>query len=97
MKALLIGAAGVLLVGATAALADTIVVEPQQETVIREHIKKEPLASIRLPGIQLNVGSTLPDTVELREVPDVQYRYVVVDGQTVLVDPGTRRIVKVIH
>ncbi|TIP79244.1 MAG: DUF1236 domain-containing protein, partial [Mesorhizobium sp.] len=37
-----------------------------------------------------------PETVELHEVPDVEYRYVVVDNRTVLVDPGTRRIVKII-
>ena len=34
---------------------------------------------------------------ELREVPDVKYRYVVVDNRTVLVDPGTRKIIKVIE
>ncbi|MER9547108.1 DUF1236 domain-containing protein, partial [Mesorhizobium sp. M0437] len=34
---------------------------------------------------------------ELHEVPNVKYRYVVVDNQTVLVDPGTRRIVKIIE
>jgi hypothetical protein len=35
--------------------------------------------------------------VELHEldVPDVSYRYVVVNGKTVLVDPGTRKIVRV--
>lgn len=98
MKAILIGAAGFLMLGGMgAALADEVIIAPEQETVIREHVRKEPLASIQLPGIELNIGSTVPDTVELHEVPDVQYRYVVVDGRTVLVDPGTRRIVKVIN
>ena len=86
-----------LLSGVGAALAEDIIIAPEQETVIREYVKKEPMASLKLPGVELNIGSTLPDTVELREIPDVQYRYVVVDGQTVLVDPGTRRIVKVIN
>ncbi|ESW85196.1 MULTISPECIES: DUF1236 domain-containing protein [unclassified Mesorhizobium] len=86
-----------LLAGIGAAAAQDVVIEPQQETIVREYVKKQPLASVQLPGVELNVGSTLPDTVELHEVPDVKYRYVVVDNRTVLVDPGTRRIVKVIE
>ncbi|MER8477034.1 DUF1236 domain-containing protein [Mesorhizobium sp. M1163] len=86
-----------LLAGIGAAAAQDVVIEPQQETIVREYVKKQPLASVQLPGVELNVGSTLPDTVELHEVPDVKYRYVVVDNRTVLVDPGTRRIVKVIQ
>ncbi|TIP69919.1 MAG: DUF1236 domain-containing protein, partial [Mesorhizobium sp.] len=54
-----------------------------------------PVASLSLPGVELNIGTALPETVELYEVPDVQYRYVVIEGRTVLVDPGTRKIVKV--
>ncbi|WP_287345882.1 DUF1236 domain-containing protein [Mesorhizobium sp.] len=69
----------------------------EQETVIREYVKKQPLASVKVPGIELNIGSTLPETVELHEVPDTKYRYVVVDNRTVVVDPGTRKIIKVIE
>ncbi|RUX33512.1 DUF1236 domain-containing protein, partial [Mesorhizobium sp. M4A.F.Ca.ET.050.02.1.1] len=74
-----------MIAGIGAAVADQIIVTPEQRTVVREYVHKHPLASINLLGLELNVGSTLPDTVELREVPDVQYRYVVVDGRTVLV------------
>ncbi|TIX36728.1 MAG: hypothetical protein E5V36_25090, partial [Mesorhizobium sp.] len=56
-----------LLVGVGAAAAQDVVIEPQQETVIREYVKKQPLASVKIPGVELNIGSTLPDTVELRE------------------------------
>ncbi|TIW47366.1 MAG: DUF1236 domain-containing protein, partial [Mesorhizobium sp.] len=84
-----------LLAGIGAAAADTLIIQPEQETVIREYVKKKPLASVALPGVELNIGTTLPDTVELYEVPDVQYRYVVIDNRTVLVDPGTRKIIKV--
>ncbi|MER9230458.1 DUF1236 domain-containing protein [Mesorhizobium sp. M0437] len=84
-----------LLAGIGAAAAQDVVIEPQQETVIKEYVHKQPLASVKIPGVELNIGSTLPDTVELREVPNVKYRYVVVDNRTVLVDPSTRRIVKV--
>ena len=87
------------LIGSTAAAtAQTVVIAPEQETVIREYVRKEPVASITLPGVELNVGSTIPETVELREIeaPDVNYRYVVVDDRTVLIDPNTRTIVRVL-
>ncbi|ESY74931.1 DUF1236 domain-containing protein [Mesorhizobium sp. M0051] len=88
----------ILLAGIGVATADEVIVTPEQQTVIREYVHKHPLASINLLGVELSVGSALPDTVELRsiDVPDVKYKYVVVGNHTVLVDPGTRKIVKVI-
>ena len=99
MKIHLVPAAAglVLLTGVGVATADQVIVTPEQQTVIREYVDRHPLASISLLGVELNVGSTLPDTVELHEVPDVEYRYVVVNDRTVLVEPGTRRIVQVIE
>jgi len=41
------------------------------------------------------VGAVLPRSVVVREVPQYQYRYAVVNGRTVLVEPGTNRIVYV--
>ena len=86
-----------LLAGVSLASAQTVVIQPEQEVVIKEYVQKKPLASIDLPGVELNIGSTLPDEVELHavEVPDVSYEYVVVDNRTVLVEPGTRRIVHI--
>ncbi|TRC98310.1 DUF1236 domain-containing protein [Mesorhizobium sp. WSM4303] len=97
MKIYLTGTAAALLLlaGIGVAAAEDIIIQPEQDTVIREYVKKQPLASVKLPGVELNVGTALPDTVELHEVPNVQYRYVVIDNRTVLVDPGTRKIVKV--
>ena len=92
--------AGIFLLGASGiALAQTVIVTPEQETVVREYVKKKPIASISLPGVELNIGTALPDTVELHalDVPDVTYQYVVVDGRTLLVDPGTRKIVHIIN
>jgi hypothetical protein len=87
----------ILLAGVSLASAQAVVIEPQQEVVIKEYVKKKPLASINLPGVELNIGSTVPREVELHavEVPDVNYEYVVVDNRTVLVEPGTGRIVQV--
>jgi hypothetical protein len=100
MKFYLPGAAGLmLLAGVAGVAAQDVIIAPEQEVVIKEYVQKRPLASISLPGIELNIGSRIPDEVELHavEVPDVEYQYVVVDNRTVLVDPGTRKIVKVIN
>ena len=88
-------AAVLLLAGLGAAAAEDIIIQPEQETVIREYVKKQPLASLKLPGVELNVGTALPDTVELHEVPNVKYRYTVIDNRTVVVDPSTHKIIKV--
>lgn len=102
MKKQLTGAVSALFILAAAGAAaaqTTVVIQPEQETVIREYVEKNPIASIELPGIELNIGSTVPETVELHELqaPGVEYRYIVVDGRTVLVDPGTREIVHIIQ
>ena len=93
--------AGLLLLGgAGLAAAQDVVIAPEQETVIREYATKQSVAPAEVPAdVQVTVGSTLPDTVELHtlDVPDVKYSYVVVDGKTVLVEPDTRKIVHVIQ
>ena len=61
VQALLAGI--VLLGGLQIASAETVVIAPEQETVIREYVKKKPIASIDLPGVELNIGSTVPDPV----------------------------------
>ena len=43
------------------------------------------------------VGATLPETVELREIPDYEYRYVYVNGVPVLVEAETRQIVRIVR
>lgn len=91
-------AAVVLMSGFGAAMAqDVIVVQPEQKTIVREYIKKEPLASVNLLGVELKLGSPVPDTVQLREVPNVKYRVAVINDQTVLVDPETHQIVEVLN
>ena len=92
-------AAAALIGGAGLAAAQDVVIQPQQQTVIREYVHKNPLASISLLGLELNVGSTVPDEVELHriDIPDVRYQYVVINDHTVLVDPDTRRIIEVVR
>ena len=87
-----------LVAGAQAVWAQTVVIEPEQETVIREYVKSKPIASIDLPGVELNIGKTVPETVEIHkiEAPDVDYSYTVVGGRTYVVEPGTRKIIHVL-
>jgi hypothetical protein len=89
----------ILSAGAQVVSAQTVVIAPEQETVIREYVKTKPVASVDLPGIELNIGATVPDTVELHkiEAPDVAYSYTVVGNRTYVVEPGTRKIVHVLN
>lgn len=91
-----------LLTGAGAAMAQDVVIAPEQETVIREYVVKHRVQPVAPPpGVEVTVGTTLPDTVEIQtlDVPDMttKYSYVVLDGRTVLVEPGTRKIVHILR
>ncbi|BCG83799.1 DUF1236 domain-containing protein [Mesorhizobium sp. 113-3-3] len=102
MKKYLVGAAGTLVLIAgigTSFAEDVVILKPEQQTVVREYIHKQKLASVSLLGIELNVGTALPDTVELHtiDVPDVRYKYTVVGDHAVLVDPDTRKVVQIVE
>ena len=95
-------AAGLLTAGTAYALADTVVIAPEQQRVIHEYVVKQAPPPVVLPSdTAVEVGTVVPEAVEIRQldVPDmqVQYDYMVVNGQTVLVDPQTRKIVQIIH
>jgi hypothetical protein len=95
-------AAGLLTAGTAYALADTVVIAPEQQRVIHEYVVQQAPPPVVLPSdTTMEVGTVVPDTVEIRQldVPDmqVQYDYMIVNGETVLVDPQTRKIVQIIH
>lgn len=77
--------------------SETIIIQPEQRTVIREYVIKNPVASVEILGLEPNLGTRVPDTVELYEVPEVDYRYGVVEGRTIVVDPVTNEIVDIIE
>ena len=89
--------AAALVLGTGAAVAQDIIIAPEQEVVIREYVKKDPLASIKLPGIELNVGTELPETVVRRRVESTDYEYVVIDDRTVIVEPATRKVIRILE
>lgn len=83
------GTAGVVAGGTTGTLVDP----PER---VREYVTNNQLDPVYLEG-EVVVGAGLPETLTLQEIPDYEYRYVYVNGQPVLVDSGTRRIVYVVR
>ena len=63
---------------------------------VRTYVTGNRVDPVYLDG-EVVVGAGIPDNVEIREIPDYEYRYVYVNGQPALVDPGTRRIVYVMR
>jgi Protein of unknown function (DUF1236) len=78
---------------------DGIAVE--QRPAFREYIVREHVPTYTIPE-RVIVGRVLPETgVTYHDVPQTfgatPYRYTVVNGRTVLVEPRTRRIVQVVE
>ena len=100
-----------MMAGAGVASADstttvtTTTISPQQETTIYRTITHEQVAvQPPPPDWSPSVGIEVPAQVQLYqmpstvEVPSVRSdRYTVVNGHVVLVDPGTRRVVRIIE
>lgn len=87
----------ILFAGTVFAAAQTVVVTPEQEVVVREYVKTNPVVVERPSNFELVVGAIVPDILKpgaLAEntMPN-QYQYVVMDGRTVLIDPQTRKVV----
>ncbi len=61
---------------------------------VRTYITQNPVDTVYVEG-EAVVGATLPNTVAVQPIPDYEYQYVTINGQPVLVDPGTRRVVYV--
>ena len=76
-------------------------IEQEQLPAFREYVIRERIPNYSVPE-RVIVGTVLPeDGVIFYDVPQTygvtSYRYTVVNGRTVLVEPRTRRIVQVIE
>jgi hypothetical protein len=72
-----------------------------QRPAFREYVVRERVPNYSIPE-RVIVGGVLPETgVTYYDVPQtygvMPYRYTVVNGQTVLVEPRSRRIVQVVE
>lgn len=86
--------------GGTVVVSEHQGIAADQRSAFREYIVRE-----RVPNYTIServvVGTVLPETgITTYDVPQTYgstpYRYTVVNGQTILVEPRTRRIVQVV-
>lgn len=89
-----IGAAVGGIAGATAGATAGTAIDPAPE--LRTYVLENQVEPVYLEG-EVVVGAGIPETVELYEIPDYEYRYVYVNGQPVIVEPTDRRIVYVVR
>jgi uncharacterized protein YraI len=83
-------------VGAVAGAATGGFAEGALAPEARAYVVENPVEPVYLEG-EVVVGAQLPETVEIREIPDYEYRYVYVNHQPVIVEPDTRRIVYIVR
>jgi hypothetical protein len=87
--------------GGTVVIDDNQGIAVDQRPAFREYIVRERVPTYTIPD-RVIVGGVLPETgVTYYDVPQTYgvtpYRYTVVNGQTVLVEPRSRRIVQVVE
>ncbi len=87
--------------GGTVIVDDNEGIAVDQRPAFREYIVRERVPNYTIPD-RVIVGGVLPETgVTYYDVPQTfgvtPYRYTVVNGQTVLVEPRSRRIVQVVE
>ena len=76
-------------------------IEQEQLPAFREYVIRERLPDYTIPE-RVIVGTVLPESgVTFYDVPQTYavtpYRYTIVNGRTVLVEPRTRRIVQIVE
>jgi len=87
--------------GGPVVVTDDVGIAVDQRPAFREYIVRERVPTYTIPD-RVVVGGVLPETgVAYYDVPQTfgvtPYRYTVVNGQTVLVEPRSRRIVQVVE
>ncbi len=95
--ALIAGPVGAVIGGAAGAATGGVtgaVIDPPSN--VRNYVRSNRIEPVYLDG-EVVIGAGLPENVELRSVPDYEYRYVYVNEVPVLVEPDTRRIVYVLR
>ena len=86
--------------GGAVAVDENAGIAIDQRPAFREYVIRERVPNYSIPD-RIIVGGVLPETgVTYYDVPQTfgatPYRYTVVNGRTILVEPRTRRIVQVI-
>ena len=87
--------------GGSVIISDSEGIVTEQRPAFREYVVRERVPTFTIPD-RVIVGGVLPEAgITYYDVPQTYgatpYRYTVVNGQTVLVEPRTRRIVQVVE
>jgi hypothetical protein len=98
-------ASAALLFSSGAVLAQGVVeFTPQTERSVYTNLYGQRVVTETTPQYEVAVGSVIPSEVQLYEVPATvdyapvrQYRYVTVGPRVVLVEPATRKVVRVLQ
>lgn len=85
----------------TGSASADVVIEPEYRTRINSYVTEHRVAPVTLRE-KVIVGATLPEDVELRTVPAdwgpnlTKYRYIYSNNHVMLVEPSSRRVVRVV-
>lgn len=106
MRKTMLATAALMLTVSSAAFAQSAVIvtdpAPTSSTVVlpgevRTYVMEQSVPSVTYDD-DIVVGATLPDTVEVHTVPNVDgYAYTVVNDRRVIVEPQTHRIIQVLE
>jgi Protein of unknown function (DUF1236) len=106
MKKVLLGSvmSAALLFSTGMVLAQAVIeFTPQQERSVYTNIYGQRVITETTPQFEVTVGTVLPGEVQLYEVPATveyaparEYRYVTVGNRVVLVEPASRKVIRVI-
>jgi len=91
-----------LLFGTAVAAADSVIITKDQAPEVQQYIVKQHVEPVTpSDDFDVQVGTVVPDTIVIHRlaVPSLpkEYEYMIVNGQTVIVDPETRKIVQILH
>lgn len=105
MRKIMLATAAALLTASSAAFAQSTVIvtdpAPTGSIVlpgeVRTYVMEQQTPSVVYDG-DVVVGTTLPDTVEVHTVPNMDgYAYTVVNDRRVIVEPQTHRVIQVLE
>lgn len=105
MRKIMLAAAAMLTICSAAFAQSSVIVTdpaPTSSTVVlpgevRTYVMEQNTPSVVYEG-DVVVGTTLPDTIEVHTVPNVDgYAYTVVNDRRVIVEPQTHRVIQVLE
>lgn len=85
---------GIVAGGILGGAAGSAAAEPEEKTIT--YVRENPVETVYLDG-EVVVGAGIPTAVDTYEIPESDFRYVNINGATVIVDNETNLIVDVVR